>query len=332
MRGVEDTRAWLLLAAGDDRGHGGNLGYDDQVDSYYSWDSDVPNHKQIQVGDLVAVWDKQALLGISVIEEIESRKGPKVLKRCPRCGATRINERKRSALRFRCMKCQYQFLDAQLESKIVETYRARYDAAWTDLDGILNGQEVRSLALYPKDFNSMRPIVWPRLEQLLVARGAARAIHRATARIDVSHADRTGTSLEGLSGFTRAFVRVRRGQREFRQHLLESQGSVCAFTGEAPARVLEAGHLYSYAERGRHEDHGGLMLRRDVHRLFDDGALAVDPDRLRADVSPELERYPQYARLHNQRLAVDLRGEQVEWLAQHWANHRIEGGGALVGG
>jgi hypothetical protein len=47
-------------------------------------------------------------------------------------------------------------------------------------------------------------------------------------------------------------VRVRRGQRQFRQHLLTAHGELRAFTGEAPVRVLEAGHLYSYAELGVH--------------------------------------------------------------------------------
>lgn len=50
-------RAWLLFAAGDDRQHGGNDGYDDQPDSYYSWDSTVPNHAALQAGDVVVLWD-----------------------------------------------------------------------------------------------------------------------------------------------------------------------------------------------------------------------------------------------------------------------------------
>ncbi len=310
------------MAAGENRGHGGNLGYDDEIDSYYSWDSNVPNHRQIQVGDPVAVWDKHALLGISVIEEIERAPGSKLLYRCPRCSTTRISERKRAAARYRCMKCQYEFVEPRLDVKIVDVFRARYDAAWTDLDGLLDGQEIRSLAVNPGDINAMRPIDWAKLQRLLVEKGAIRAVTRATARIEVNHAASTGISLEVPSGFRHALVRVRRGQRQFREHLLAHQGSVCAFTGGAPRRVLEAGHLYSFAQRGRHEDYGGLMLRRDIHRLFDDGVLAVDPDRLRVDVASELEPYPQYARLHDQRLAVDVRDEQVAWLAKHWSTHR----------
>jgi hypothetical protein len=40
-------------------------------ESHYSWDSTVPNHAALSAGDAIAVWDKQQLLGASVIEEIE---------------------------------------------------------------------------------------------------------------------------------------------------------------------------------------------------------------------------------------------------------------------
>jgi hypothetical protein len=102
--------------------------------------------------------------------------------------------------------------------------------------------------------------------------------------------------------------------------------------------VLEAGHLYSYAQLGTHFEHGGLMLRRDVHRLFDDGLLAVDPVNLRVDVAPGLAEFPQYARLHGEPLTLKLMDEQVDWLGKHWSEHREAPGslrpppGALVAG
>jgi hypothetical protein len=67
------------MTVGDNRQHGGNAGYDDQADVYYTWDSTVPNHAQIKVGDPVALWDKDRLLGLSVIEEIETETKGKIL-------------------------------------------------------------------------------------------------------------------------------------------------------------------------------------------------------------------------------------------------------------
>lgn len=316
-------RAWLLMAAGDNRGHGGNAGYDDQIDAYYSWDSNVPNHKKLEVGDPVALWDKEHLLGVSVIEQIETSRGTKVLNRCPSCSTTRISERKRAQPRFRCMKCRHEFNTPFVDVVEVDLYKARYDAAWTTLDGLLEEKEIRSTALHSGDINAMRPLDWAAFREALVAKGAERAADRVATRIDLNWQPPSGSEDEMPQGFTQSLVRVRRGQRQFREHLLAAQGSTCAFTGAAPSRVLEAGHLYSYAEIGSHFNHGGLILRRDIHRLFDDGMLSVEPSKLSIDVSSELAEFPQYARLHDERLTVRLRDEQVDWLNKHWHEHRV---------
>ena len=323
MADVPPQRAWLLMAAGDNRGHGGNAGYDDQFDAYYSWDSNVPNHKNLQVGDPIALWDKERLLGVSVIEEITPSPDKKLLSRCPECRTTRISERKTAEPRYRCMKCRHEFAEALPDLVDVTKYRARYDAAWTSLDGVLGEHELRSLAVNAGDINAMRPLDWSAFREALVTKGAGRAVDRVAARVDLSWPSPHSPAVEFPQGFSQALVRVRKGQRQFRDRLLTAQGSLCAFTGEAPARVLEAGHLYSYAQLGTHFEHGGLMLRRDIHRLFDDGLLAVTPSALRIDVAPSLAAYPQYARLHDEPLTLRLRDEQVDWLGKHWREHRM---------
>lgn len=80
--------------------------------------------------------------------------------------------------------------------------------------------------------------------------------------------------------------------------------------------------LVSHAKLGTHFEHGGLLLRGDIHRLFDDGVLAVNPDSLRIDVGPTLAAYPQYARLHDLPMEVRIRSEHEVWLGQHWEEHR----------
>jgi predicted restriction endonuclease len=114
---------------------------------------------------------------------------------------------------------------------------------------------------------------------------------------------------------------VRIGQPVFRAHLIKKYGSQCAFSGSAPAEVLEACHLYSYAEIGRHDIEGGLLLRRDLHRLFDQGLLAVEADG-KIDVADPLKSYELYAALHGQRLKVTTTGGQRDWLALHWTEWR----------
>ena len=312
-------RVWLLMTT-----DGGSV-YDDQLGIEYLYDSKVQNHKRLQVGDPIALWDGERLLGISVIEKIKGTPGTKTMQRCPRCGKTRPNPPSKAKPRFRCSNtnCRSEFDTPHLEKVDVTMYAARYDAAWTALDGLLDEGEIRPFILKSGSFNSIREIEWPAFQQALANKNAHRALDRMLARVpDLSWPTTTEPHIELVHGFTHSIVRVRRGQRKFREHILASQGSNCAFTGAAPPRVLEAGHLYSYAQLGEHHEHGGLMLRRDIHRLFDDGLLSVDPTRLRIDVASELAEYPQYARLHDQLLTTQLRTKQVEWLDSHWREHR----------
>jgi hypothetical protein len=313
------------MAVGDNRQHGGNAGYDDQPDVYYTWDSTVSNYANIKVGDPVAVWDKERLLGISVVEEIETAVKEKLLFRCPNGGCARagIKERRVKRPRFRCQECGLEFEEPSTSVATVTEYRSRHDAAWTSLDNLLSGQHLRGLCASPKSQLSMRSLNWTAFRDALEDRGAERAVSRVLNRApDFFLPPQGGVQITFPSGHMQAVVRVRRGQRNFRDHLLKSFGERCAFTGSAPDRVLEAGHLYSYARLGEHHEHGGLLLRRDVHRLFDDGWLAVDPATLKVDVSSRLGSHPQYTQLHERRLHVHLHDKQVEWLHKHWSEHR----------
>jgi hypothetical protein len=58
MYGETMPDAWLVIAAGDDRQHGGNDGYADEPAHSYSWDDTVANHSALSAGDAIALWDK----------------------------------------------------------------------------------------------------------------------------------------------------------------------------------------------------------------------------------------------------------------------------------
>ena len=80
----------------------------------------------------------------------------------------------------------------------------------------------------------------------------------------------------------------RRGQPEFRGKLLEAYGRRCAVTGYDVEEALEACHIIPY--RGPETDHltNGLLLRADLHTLFDLGLIAVDPETARVLVAAKL--------------------------------------------
>ena len=71
----------------------------------------------------------------------------------------------------------------------------------------------------------------------------------------------------------------RRGQWSFRQGLLAAYGSRCQITKYTGEPALEAAHIYPYSEGGEFTNdlRNGLLLRSDIHTLFDLGLLKVTP-------------------------------------------------------
>ena len=52
----------------------------------------------------------------------------------------------------------------------------------------------------------------------------------------------------------------------------------CALTNSHVLHVLDAAHIRPYAEGGTHSPSYGLLLRQDVHTLFDKGYLTINPE------------------------------------------------------
>lgn len=94
-------------------------------------------------------------------------------------------------------------------------------------------------------------------------------------------------------------VAPRLGQGTFRIAVTDAYGRACAVTGEHSLPALEAAHIRPYADDGPHEISNGLLLRSDLHRLFDKGYLTVTPEltlevgrRLKEDYSNGRSYYP----------------------------------------
>jgi putative restriction endonuclease len=79
----------------------------------------------------------------------------------------------------------------------------------------------------------------------------------------------------------------RLGQHAFQAVVLRAYGRRCAVTGDRIRPVLQAAHIRPLPAGGEHRLDNGLLLRSDVHTLFDRGYLAVDPKH-RLRVSPRL--------------------------------------------
>jgi putative restriction endonuclease len=83
-------------------------------------------------------------------------------------------------------------------------------------------------------------------------------------------------------------VKPRLGQGTFRAVVTDVYGA-CAVTGEHSLPVLEAAHIKPFSQEGPHDVRNGILLRSDVHRLFDHGYVTITPEH-RFEVSDRLRK------------------------------------------
>jgi putative restriction endonuclease len=123
--------------------------------------------------------------------------------------------------------------------------------------------------------------------------------------------------------------RARLGQGTFRVLVTEAYNRRCAMTGEKTLPVLEAAHIRSYKEGGPHRTSNGLLLRRDLHTLFDSGYMTVTPD-YRIEVSKrireEFDNGREYYALHGGSLILPANpAERPAREFLEWHNGKVLG-------
>lgn len=102
-----------------------------------------------------------------------------------------------------------------------------------------------------------------------------------------------GKSLAAIGGSTAPEYRdviskVRVGQGAFRTSVTDAYQKRCSITGERTLPALEAAHIKSYSKSGPNLAHNGLLLRSDLHKLFDAGYLTVTRD-MKVEVSSRIK-------------------------------------------
>ena len=83
-------------------------------------------------------------------------------------------------------------------------------------------------------------------------------------------------------------VLPRLGQGSFRVLVTDACARRCAVSGERTLPVLQAAHIKPYADGGEHQLSNGILLRSDLHTLFDKGYLGIDPTAMRILVSSRI--------------------------------------------
>ena len=83
-------------------------------------------------------------------------------------------------------------------------------------------------------------------------------------------------------------VNQRKGQSEFKGKILKAYENKCCITGEICPELLEAAHLQSYLTESSNHIQNGILIRVDLHRLYDSGLLFIDSNYI-VHISPLIE-------------------------------------------
>jgi len=98
-------------------------------------------------------------------------------------------------------------------------------------------------------------------------------------------------------------INLRRGQPEFRRRLIKAYGGSCAISGCDYLHALEAAHIEGYGGEITNHIQNGLLLRCDLHTLFDIGKIGIDPKTYRIVIAADLQNTV-YAKFKNKKLRL----------------------------
>ncbi|HEY6978139.1 MAG TPA: HNH endonuclease, partial [Chitinophagaceae bacterium] len=119
------------------------------------------------------------------------------------------------------------------------------------------------------------------------------------------------------------FQKVRVGQGAFRVLVTDAYNRRCSISGEKTLPVLEAAHIKPYNLEGPHKISNGLLLRSDIHKLFDSGYITITKDykvEVSKAIKEEFENGKEYYKYHGGNLLylpskdIDKPNEKfIEW-------------------
>ena len=299
-------RAWIAQAFG-----GTENPYSDEPSVAYAYDDRVQNHKRVEVGDILFIRNRHRLEGVGRISRIETGSGEKSFSRCPDCGSSRVHARKNAQPRYRC-QIGHTFSEPRVVRERVDTFRAIYEGDYSAATARIEASELRPFHLRNSQQMAIMPADLAEISRYVARRDRAisdvltRWLPSSRDGLSDDEADEgpdvSPTGVDERAKILRA-IRIRRGQRAFRQDLMVRFDGKCVISGCGVSGVLEAAHIRPYRTPRDNDPSNGLLLRADLHTLFDLHRIVIQPSTLNVVVHPDLE-YSEYQQFAGQPLSM----------------------------
>lgn len=304
MEDNSKTTAWLLSAYGEQSKYAGHLGYADEISKVYRYRSPVGNCRKVSQGHIVLLRDKDKLIGIAKIENIDTEKGIKKQFYCPECDNTNLGKLQKGEFKYFCKKsgkniknvpikgCGLYFNEPGIKEVECTNFSAYFGNSFIAIDGEVDIQTVIKACPRYNAQISINEIDFSKIEEILLINVSnIKKILINSAYINTNDAediendnDITNDSYYPIIGDYRESIfqqiKIRRGQHKFREDLKKRYNNQCLVTGCKLIDILEAAHISPY--RGKDDNHSenGLLLRADIHTLFDLDLMGIEPESL----------------------------------------------------
>jgi hypothetical protein len=116
-------------------------------------------------------------------------------------------------------------------------------------------------------------------------------------------------------------IALRQGGPAFRKKVLQAFARNCGVTGCRVEEILEAAHISPYDGPNTNHVTNGLLLRSDIHTLFDLGLIRIAPKTMKVHVHPRLLNHTEYAAYDGSALIESYPSPSGKALEDHWARH-----------
>jgi len=116
-------------------------------------------------------------------------------------------------------------------------------------------------------------------------------------------------------------VRDRPGQAKFSRDLKAAYLCCCCVTGCDVVQALEGAHIDPYISEGSNNIRNGLPLRKDIHALFDQHLISIDPDTSIIHVAASVRTKNGYSDLESRELRKPKNSSHCpdnSALKRHW--------------
>ena len=312
-------KGWIAIVALED-----SVGASYRPTAGYSFGDHTPHHRHVSVHDIFFIRSQTQLLAIGRVQRIEAGSSEKAVQRCPTCGTGQLGFRSTRTNSYRCLY-GHEFSQPLASTRSGMEYKAFFGLDYIEISARIEAAELRPFELTNSRQLSLRPCDVDALMRYIVRRDrnaaatlkdwlAARTLTLADDDADMTDpADVLDEREHRYLG-----IRLRRGRKIFRDELMRRYGACCMISGCTTAALIEAAYIQPESAPKFNTPTNGLLLRCDLHTLFDLNLLGIDPDRLTAAIHPDLETSEYKAFDGTPLLIASGRGPNRRALATRW--------------